>query len=181
MAAASPPILLTIRTEAAETGNVSTFWIALFGVLTFLSFFVSLFAVDRPEGWTSIGFTGVMMAYWAVNLMMYFSWSEKLYVVTDTMFAVAALILFVRLRYPWVGALMILYCITVGLDVFLIVALGSDAPSKHVTAFRWYANLSNGIFVMQLIAASCPGWWTLLARARTILPADGASAPPKEA
>jgi hypothetical protein len=135
--------------------------IALFAGATSIAFVVALFADDRD--WRlSVTSTGAMLVFWAVNTA---TWMIGRFgvasLVSDTLFTALAFLLFLGSGRVWLLVLAALYAA----DVVIDAALASGR-----IGYRAMAALEDGIFLIQLAAASWPGW-RAIARGRATAPA----------
>jgi hypothetical protein len=125
---------------------------AIFALISVLFFLVSLFA-DDERWWISVGCTGLLVCYWALNTILWMQnivedWSLP----SDLLFALGALALAVKVRRGWLLALFGLFAVNLVLDVL------------HVTNaidYGIWAEAGNISFVCQLATASFPGLMSL--------------------
>jgi hypothetical protein len=122
--------------------------IALFALLSVLFFMVSLFS-DDERWWVSVGCTGALVLYWALNTALWFlliveDWS----LASDLVFALGSLLLFRARRGPWLGVLFALFLLNLVLDGLRLIG--------SIDYASW-AEAGNVTFVCQLGVASFPG------------------------
>ena len=127
--------------------------IAFYAIAALLFFLASLFS--REDEWvSSVGSTGCLLVFWAINNAMWMlasirSWSLS----TDTLFTTAAFMVFLVTRSRWALLLSILYAIDVAVDhAYMIGRIG----------YVIWAEIENAAFIAQLAAASYPGWSAML-------------------
>jgi hypothetical protein len=127
--------------DAAEQTTV-------FALLSVLFFVISLFA-DDERWWISVGCTGALVCYWALNTILWiFRVVEDLSLASDLLFTVALLALTWSTRRPWLMVLCGLFVLNLLLD-----GLHLAGPIDYGT----WAEAGNVTFVCQLGAASFPG------------------------
>jgi hypothetical protein len=122
--------------------------IIVFGLVSLLFFMISLFADD--EDWlASVGCTGALVVYWALNTILWMvrvveDWS----LASDLLFAVSTLFLLLSIRRGWIAVLCGWFLANLALD------------GLHMAGFIDYASWAeagNITFVGQLGTASFPG------------------------
>ena len=122
--------------------------IVVFAMVSLVFFTISLFATD--EDWlASVGCTGVLVAYWALNTILWMTgivedWSLP----SDILFALGSAALAWNLRKSWLVALVGLFGINLTLDGLHIAGL---------IGYGNWAEAGNVTFVLQLGTASFPG------------------------
>jgi len=122
--------------------------IIVFGLVSLLFFMVSLFADD--EDWlASVGCTGALVAYWALNTILWMiriveDWS----LASDLFFAASSCLLILFVRRAWIVVLFGWFLANLALDGLHLAGL---------IGYEAWAEAGNITFVGQLGTASFPG------------------------
>lgn len=150
MVAASPPF--PARTSSFPSRVTPVAQIVVFASAATIAFLASLCA--RDEDWLlSVGSTGIMLVFWAVNTATWLIGSFGVgSLASDTGFTLAAFALFLLSNRWWAALLSGLS----GMDVLVDVLFASGA-----IGFGAMARIEDWIFIAQLAAASAPGWIAL--------------------
>jgi len=127
--------------DAAEQTTV-------FALLSVLFFVISLFA-DDERWWSSVGCTGVLVCYWALNTILWiFRIVEDFSLISDLVFAVCLLALALSTRRLWLVILSALFGVNLLLDGLHLAGL---------IDYSDWAEAGNITFICQLGTASFPG------------------------
>jgi ABC-type Fe3+-siderophore transport system permease subunit len=122
--------------------------IVVFALVSLLFFMISLFA-DNEDWLASAGCTGALVAYWALNTILWMTgYVEDWSLPSDIFFALVTVALAFALRRGWLVALAGLFLVNLvldGLHLAGLIGYGSWAEAGNVT------------FVLQLGTASFPG------------------------
>jgi hypothetical protein len=120
----------------------------IFALLSVVFFVISLFA-DDERWWISVGCTGVLVCYWALNTILWIlRIVEDFSLVSDLVFTIALLALALNLRRLWLMSLCALFMLNLlldGLHLWGLIDYGAWAEAGNIT------------FVCQLGTASFPG------------------------
>jgi len=120
----------------------------IFALLSVVFFVISLFA-DDERWWISVGCTGVLVCYWALNTILWIlRIVEDLSLVSDLVFTIALLALALSLRRPWLMVLCGLFVLNLLLDGLHLAGL---------IGYEEWAEAGNITFICQLGTASFPG------------------------
>jgi hypothetical protein len=120
----------------------------IFALLSVVFFVISLFA-DDERWWISVGCTGVLVCYWALNTILWIlRIVEDFSLVSDLVFTIALLALALSLRRAWLIVLCGLFVLNLLLDGLHLAGL---------IDYGAWAEAGNITFICQLGTASFPG------------------------
>ncbi len=122
--------------------------ISLWGLALAVTTFISLFSIDREDGFLSVLSSLTLAVFWGINVSMWWTSAISWMILTDTLFALLTAFLFYLFRYRWMLGLTLGYLFCVICDIIF---------SLKGMSYLTFATSVNAAFAFQMFCACFPG------------------------